>query len=345
MFELIESNFTRNRYETIGFQLTDFQKATLIWNKPNVTHQERIQSLIELAKSTKDINLKKQIVERIEYEEKAMKQFEVSSYGETVYVVLESNEDCVCGYFGKYETSLAYAKNYAKKEEIQCTIEKHKIINEDNIPLVKTSLRMNPNLCIEVQKNLVEYSGAPIASLFLDRKGNISNLWSNELADIENEKVNKFRNDRFEYKFLSLPYVHDVGLPVRYIPTGEYGIIGTTEKEWDYFLNQVNNGMYVDFSDVAITVFFLTDKGYWTHQHCNPIYLEVEIPKINFEDKKNHALYRALDAMSEYFSGHKDERQERLVLATTREYADVCKNQTIVEKSVNNAKHIDDILW
>lgn len=49
MFEIIDSNYARNRFEKIGFRLTDFQKATLIWNKPNTTRQERLSALTELA--------------------------------------------------------------------------------------------------------------------------------------------------------------------------------------------------------------------------------------------------------------------------------------------------------
>lgn len=65
VFEVIDSNYTRNRYEEIGFQLSDFQQATLIWNKPNITRQERLSALTELAVKTEDVNLRCQIGERI----------------------------------------------------------------------------------------------------------------------------------------------------------------------------------------------------------------------------------------------------------------------------------------
>ncbi|SJZ74767.1 hypothetical protein [Eubacterium coprostanoligenes] len=58
MFEMIDSKYTRDRYEGIGFQLTDFQKATLIWNKPNITLQERLSALKNLAINTADSDLK-----------------------------------------------------------------------------------------------------------------------------------------------------------------------------------------------------------------------------------------------------------------------------------------------
>ena len=81
MFEIIDSNYTRNIYEEIGFKLTDFQQATLIWDKPNTTRQERLSALTELAIKTEDIDLRLQIGERIVYEEKVMKQFEYDLCG------------------------------------------------------------------------------------------------------------------------------------------------------------------------------------------------------------------------------------------------------------------------
>ena len=338
MLEIIDSNYTRNKYEEIGFQLMDFQKATLIWNKPNITRQERLSALNKLAIETEDANLKLQINERLLYEEKAMKQFETDLYGETLYVVFDSEGNCARGYFEKYKTAFTYAKNYINKEKTRCEIEKHKIINGETIPLVKTSYRINPNLSKEKPEELVEYSGEAIACIYLDKNANITKLWSNELDDEEDNKVDEYRKERFENQFLALPYVHHEGLPVKYIPTGEYGIIETTMDEWNCFLERVSNGLYVDFSDTTVTVYFLTEKGYWSHQHCNPIYLEVEMPEMNINDEKQCAFCRAIDAMSYYMDGHKDEEQKKLVLKTAREYAYIIEKLTFDEQG---SKHIN----
>lgn len=345
MFEIINSKYTRSKYEEIGFQLTDFQKATLIWNKPNVTLQERLSALSDLAIKTADIGLRIQIGERIEYEEKVMNQFKNASYGETLYIVFDSEDDYACGYFGKYKTAFAYAGNYINKEKTRCVIEKHKIINEDSIPLVKTSFRMNPNLFTEKQEEWIEYSGIAIACLYLDENADITALWSNELDNKESDRVDEYRKERFEHQFLSLPYVHHEGLPVRYLPTGEYGIIETTKNEWEHFLDRVNNGLYADFSDTAVKVYFLTERGYWSHEHCNPVYLEAEVPEMDINDERQCAFCRAIDAMSSYMDGCEDADQERLVLKTTREYAALSEKLTVFEKSAKNAKQIRDILW
>ena len=53
-------------------EFTDFEKATLIWNSPIASFDEKIESLRELAGRTEDETLKKQIRERLEYEKKLL---------------------------------------------------------------------------------------------------------------------------------------------------------------------------------------------------------------------------------------------------------------------------------
>ena len=341
MFEIIDSSYTRSKYEEIGLRLTDFQKATLIWNKPNTTRQERLCALRDLAEKTTDSVLKSQINERIAYEEKAMKAFAANRVGEPLYVVLDGTYHCACGYFGKYHTALSYAQDYIKQEKTTCVIEKHQIVNGDAIPLVRTSIRVNPNILTKKQEELVAYGGEASARLTLDKNAEVIELWSNELDENEDRKVDPFFQKRFECHFLALPYVHREGLSVKYLPTGEYGIVATTKDEWNRFLDKVRKGLCVDFFDTALTVYFLTEKGYWSHQHCNPIYLEVETPEKNIDDEKRYSFYRAIQAMSCYISGHKSAKQEELVLQTSREYADISERQAASEKSIKNAKHVE----
>ena len=345
MIEIIDSKVTQAKFAELGFTLTDFQKATLIWNKPNITRQERISALADLATETGDENLKLQINERIKYEEKAINRFESNSSNDTVYVVFDSNDHCACGYFGEYDLAFDYAKGCINKEKLRYEIEKHKIVNGKTIPSVKTSFRINPNLLREKQDALVEYSGEPVACLYLNEKAEVTNLWSNEMDIREDEKVDECRKERFEYHFIKLPYIHNKGLIVKYLPTGEYGIIGTSADEWERFSDRVDNGIFVDFSDVAITVYFLSANGYWSHQHCNPIYLEAEKPDADIEDNKQTAFCRAMDAMSSYLNGSSDKTQEELVLRATREYAIVCEELTPAERCARKAKNINDILW
>ena len=345
MIEIIDSKYTRAKFAELGFELSDFQKATLLWNKSNITRQEKLSALTDLATETKDENLKSQIKERIVYEEKATSQFESNFSNDSIYVVFNSKNHHACGYFGKYELAFAYAKNRINKEKIRYEIEKHKIINGKTTPLVKTSFRINPNFLGEKQKDLVEYRGKPVACLYLNEKAEVVDLWSNEMDVSENRKVDECRKERFEYHFIKLPYIHSKGLVVKYLPTGEYGIVETSADEWERFIDRVNSGIFADFSDTAITVYFLSEKGYWSHQHCNPIYLEADKPNVDIKDKQQTALCKAIDSMSNYLSGHSGKKQEDLVLGATKEYMIVCEELTPAERCARNATEINDILW
>ena len=87
MFELVPSKYMRDFYKEIGFEFTDFQKATLIWNAPNKTRQEILDALQELADETREAKVRQQILERIGYEKKIFAVFLDNSDSKYVYVV------------------------------------------------------------------------------------------------------------------------------------------------------------------------------------------------------------------------------------------------------------------
>ena len=84
--ELIESNFTRMRYNELGIEFTDFNKATIIWNKGTLTHQEKLDELMKLHDSTADNKLKAQIAERVEWEKRMLETFTIGG-DNAVYLV------------------------------------------------------------------------------------------------------------------------------------------------------------------------------------------------------------------------------------------------------------------
>lgn len=62
MFELVPSLYMRSLFEDSNFELSDFNKATIIWNMCGKTRDEIILALKELAESTKDDVLRNQII-------------------------------------------------------------------------------------------------------------------------------------------------------------------------------------------------------------------------------------------------------------------------------------------
>ncbi|MGN1406071.1 MAG: hypothetical protein ACI4WM_07345, partial [Erysipelotrichaceae bacterium] len=94
-FEIIESSYTRKRFEELGFKLADRQKATIIWNKPNINLDDKLTALKEIHSSTRDHVLKEQICERLQFEKMIMEQFEATREN-TIYVVFDTEENYPC---------------------------------------------------------------------------------------------------------------------------------------------------------------------------------------------------------------------------------------------------------
>ena len=66
----------------------------------------------------------------------------------------------------------------------------------------------------------------------------------------------------------------------------------------------------------------LTESGIWSHEHINPLYLEVEFPTYIEDDSKRQALRYATEALGDYLS-HKSNGKEfcpDLVLKYARKY-------------------------
>lgn len=68
MFELVPSKYMREYFKKVGFEFSDFQKATLIWNAREKTREEILSALRELTETTEDAKTRKQVLERINYE-------------------------------------------------------------------------------------------------------------------------------------------------------------------------------------------------------------------------------------------------------------------------------------
>ncbi len=96
MFELVSSKYMRKIFQEEGFELTDFQKATLIWNAPDKNRGDKLTVLRELSENTNDDALRQQIMERLQYEGEALRRFMDNSAWRYVYVIEEDNRySCV----------------------------------------------------------------------------------------------------------------------------------------------------------------------------------------------------------------------------------------------------------
>ena len=334
MIELVPSCQVRDYLQEIKFEFSDLEKAALIWNGYGYTWQEGLDALRELMLQTEDKKTKKQIEQRLNYEKRVWQAFEENQENKYIYVVSDG-EGCY-GCFSKSGIALHYAKEKAVKEQEAFLIEKQLLITEEPIPMVKSGIRVNYHVLNGENKieEFVEFNGQAVSSLRMDSNGRI--IWIGSIEISEEEEIDEFDTERFENCFIPIPYpkCFQRGVCVKYIPTGEYGILATSKSQWETFCEKVKNGFYADYVDVCVTVVFLTEEGYWSHEHINPIYLETGMPE------ENSIYCQALKALSNYWSEDADGGSEETVLKTCREYADSCKKENTIEK----AKTLKDIM-
>ena len=324
MFEIVPSQWMKKCFEEIDFAFTDFQKATLIWNAPGRLRQEILDALEELSEETRDETLRRQINERLDYEKKAFEIFIHNQTGKYIYVV-ENMEYESCGFFIDYNRALKYAKKYMQTYELKCRICKQMIVNTDADEIVRNPWRGNPNLGFETEEYCA-YDGTAVASVTLNMSGEI---------------------ERFEYHFIKMPCPLQAGTPVKDIRNGSYYVLEEGEADWNRYLDRIEEkNWYVDFSDIQMICYKLTESGIWSHEHINPLYLEVEFPTYIEDDPKRQALRYATEALGDYLS-HKSNGKEfcpDLVLKYARKYAEVCREKNLSEKMLEEAKKPEDIM-
>lgn len=333
MLELIPSKQVRDYMDEIGFEFTDHQKATLIWNAVGCSRDEKLMALEDMSQNTEDSLLKQQIKERLRYELIMLADFKENTDGEFVYVV-EDKDGIQIGYFENASMAMRFAAD--RKEN--CSIRKYLMVKDNKLPPLSEYKELYYkfiNSDVEEQ-DVGEYLELSVAGVEIDEKGNVESLWCDNKMDYA---IHELSTERFENQFVNIPFPETFtrGIPVKLVTTGEYGIIEAGSEIWGDFTDRIARGLYVDYSDMCITVQFIRENGRWSHNHINPIYLEVCMPDFNQEPQ----LYRALDALSEYWSGKESAEVEEMVIRYSREYALIHQEKLDVE----TATKLDDIMF
>lgn len=327
MFELIPSLCMRDYLETIDFKFTDFQKATLIWNAPGKSWKEKLDALTKLADITEEETVRKQICERLEFEKKKFNVFSDNVSGHFVYLVEDNEDRNSCAFFAGYARALRYSLKYTKEYEAECSIKKLLIVKMAEDENVRAHGRENQYMEIETD-GYSEYGGEVISGVHLNKDGEIVRIWSYELP--EEDLVSNFREDRFEYSFIKIPFDMRIGTPVIDVVTGNYGILAQGKEEWDNYLKRIEEeNLYVDYSDVQVSVYELTEHGYWSHQHINPLYLDIEFPPYIPNNEERNSLRRAMEALGDYlhFNSIGRKMENNLVIKYEKEYAEYCRRK------------------
>jgi hypothetical protein len=302
-----------NKYLRDKKEFTDREMATLIWNAPNTTLNNRLASLEVLERRTSDEILKEQIMDRVSYEKKAYMLFCTIDKG-YVYVLCDEKGDD-CGFFANAALAEQIGIRNAKEwKEKYFRVEKQRIFSGENGSQIYRV-----------------WDDSYTSDVRYDSDGDILEIYSKEMSDEDNERVDKKR-ERFEYQFFEIPFAMEAGSIVKILDQydyGEYAVLDHGEDEWNKYMEKmarINKTGGVDFSDIQIVVWTLGTDGIWRHRHVNPLYLEKEIPEIKEEYINSQAYYDAMCAMSEYIKNPTKENNQN-ALRATKVYAEVCGSE------------------
>lgn len=323
MFELVPSAWMRNHLKEKNRVFTDREKAALIWNSPSLLWREKLDALDELAAAADEEKLKKEIRERIWFEEEAYRRMGMNEKGQFVYIL----EDVVgngYGYFRDYEQARHCVIKWTPEEECEFHIEKYHIAFTETLS--------------QIEEYVADWS----AIACFNRKGEMTHLYSNEMTDEEEGKISSQDFGRFESHFFQIPFGMEEGTIVKNVVDGNYGVLASGEKDWEDYMRQTEkNPSACDFGDIQTIVCVLRYDGVWSHQHINPMYLEPDLPEDSI-----HAV--ALKALSAFFKEKSKENDECALLAS-RKYAEQIESKQKKRRDsflnfVYKAESIDDIL-
>lgn len=287
----IPSADMRAKIIEVGHQLSDWDRAAIIWNSdfPLYEKHEEIQ---RIAEGTSDGVLRDQILERIAYDHDALRIFTELSEG-CVYALNSHEfapEDDIAGYF----EGLAVALEEGCKLGFEFSIEKHQIIKKDTVRIKGRSIS-SPIIEPDESKQIEEMDYyCALAEVKYDKQGRILYYWSNEIPKEREIKVNTLSNKRFENKFVVFPKVFEENEKIRVVGMDpkSNGFVGWVNRGfWGYeeFIKKATaEDAIEDYSDAALPIdYWAEDRLTWDHSHILPIFLErvtEEVCNSFFED-------------------------------------------------------------
>ncbi len=341
--KLIPSRYIRDELNKNGFQLSDVNKTTMIWNDEQLSYAEKLSELQKLCDSTSDSLLKKQIGQRLDYESKKLERIKDNFSGKFIYVFEEDEFVMFKGYFTDYETALHYALKCISKRHAPCSIYKKRLVSSNDESDVNAHLHL-PGKSVKLTD--INYYNLPISEIRFDEKGNISYLYCGEMSAEEEYDTYEYRKDRFEQNCFAIPIKFSCGTIVRDVTDNSLAVIAGDAD----FSKAPSDESY--FSYFGVPVLMLDKHGMWDHTHIRPIYLEKAEPLIcDTDDKKDRTYIKAINSFSDCLKAGLSEEEPACLkaIADAREYRDIYLEYSAeLEKQVYNdvdtAVRLEDIM-
>lgn len=312
MFEIIPSKEYRSYVENMGIVLSDWDKATLIYNHRIATHDEKMAALREIKRSTSDELLKEQIEERVSRDKLYFEKFKENDGNafyslSTLYKGKYDVDDYYLDFNSAFEDGLKEGTAFKiKKELFEC---KKKTGDKDGI-----------------------FGGVGFNAEGV--KNEIFWLYS----ETEDEVIECANNERFEYRYLDIPLMFRKKDIVHVIGTELYGIVASPMNDDDE-LKYRNCAISGDYSDWQVTVNLIYDGqkflSVFSHDHIAPA--DLELAKFEEGDVRKgmmEYMVKTLYANSLFGGGGRDVGRIATVLSAIetvwKQYPDMRLGQLLI---------------
>lgn len=268
MKELIPSKDVRDYLKEREHIFSDSERATLIYNS-DWSLPEKHEALSELGSVTADLELKQQIEERIQWDERCLEQIKDNS-GQYVYKLeiweKEDQEYMNTGIFATWELAEDYAKKSCKKFQIK------------KMFIYGTTQEWNED----------DECDSEVATIRYNEAGAVTDYWGDGLkydASIMGQR------ERFEFAFVLLPHPFVEGDIVRVIGTDDVGIVRFAGKETWEELDKKMREWGADYSDVSFPIEVVDENANFGHMHVNPT--DVEYAEFEEDDDRASLMWMA----------------------------------------------------
>lgn len=262
MFDLIPSKDYREFIEKQKIELTDRDKATLIFNHKTSSYDERLWALFHLMKTTNDKELKNQIEERMTEDREHYLQF-VDNEGNAFYELSLWDE-------GEY-----------KSEDIFMDFQSAHTAGVDEGVDFKISKEI-----FACKKKAGERNGV-FGTVTYDSQGYKKQIW---LYTYE-EKGIQYDKNRFEERYIDWPLMFRQKDIVHIIGTDLYGIVDAPIDDEDElkYCECAKRGDYHDFQ-ITVNLIYKGKKflSVFSHDHVSPV--DIEYAKFEEGDARKGVL-------------------------------------------------------
>ena len=265
--ELIPSKDVRACIEETGRVLTDFEKATLIYNHSGMSFTEKAARLKVLMEQTEDGNLREEIQDRLSYDDLCISRFYENDGGYIYRLEVYDPEDDT-SYEQGYCVSGSVAVTYGKRFKENFSVHKIVLLTED----------------VELDDCRVD----SVAAVYFDNQGQVRGYYNSEVAWMAEKSEADW--ERFENAYITIPHPFRNGSFVRAKNNGRLGNeVCIVECNNDELIKPKHE--YCDYDGTSLRVAYIYGAARFGHEHVSVVDLEFATP--DEADPKYSLLYCA----------------------------------------------------